>query len=78
MGETSCTLTVLDVAEALQSGYACMPGGVARNGAPVCIFPDSPTPQEVSDEEYRHLVTYLASIPPWVRGGDAEKYLQSL
>jgi len=62
MGESNCTLTVLDVADLLQEKYAFIAGGKI-NGWPIITFPDSPNIPEVTDEQYRNVATYLTSIP---------------
>lgn len=41
-------------------------GAKARNGAPIMTFPDRPNVPEPTEDEYRKVVTYLCSIPPWV------------
>ncbi|KAL3847149.1 hypothetical protein ACJMK2_018078, partial [Sinanodonta woodiana] len=62
MGTESCPYSVLDVAEVLQSNYAFLSGGKAKNGAPILTFPDRPSVPDVTEEEYRKVVTYLCSI----------------
>ena len=66
MGESACTLTVLDVADALQSGYAFISGGKAPSGHPIITFPDIRESGELSEADYRSVVSYLTSIPPYV------------
>ncbi|KAI0240761.1 Guanine nucleotide exchange factor DBS [Lamellibrachia satsuma] len=63
MGESGCTLTVLDVADNLQTRYAFISGGSSSGGAPIITFSSSSRASEVSEEEYRNVVTYLTSIP---------------
>lgn len=65
MGEMDldCPLSVLDVAEVLQTKYAFISGGKARNGAPILTFPDVPGIPEITDEQYKNVVTYLCTIP---------------
>ena len=63
MGESGCTLTVLDVADILQARYALISGGKTRNGSPIITFPDNPNLPEISDEQYKTVVDYLTSIP---------------
>ncbi|KAK3596722.1 hypothetical protein CHS0354_025019 [Potamilus streckersoni] len=62
MGTESCPYSVLDVAEVLQSNYAFLSGGKAKNGAPILTFPDRPSVPDVTEEEYKKVVTYLCSI----------------
>ena len=38
-------------------------GGKSSNGACILTFPDSASLREISDDEYKNLVTYLTSIP---------------
>jgi hypothetical protein len=64
MGESTCTLTVLDVADCLQSGYAYIAGGKGPQGHPIIMFPDHHDLGELTDEDYKNVVTYLTSIPP--------------
>ncbi|KAK2155523.1 hypothetical protein LSH36_237g00001 [Paralvinella palmiformis] len=66
MGESACTLTVLDVADALQSGYAYISGGKSASGHPIITFPDNQEACDLSDEDYKSIVSYLTSIPPYV------------
>ena len=66
MGESACTLTVLDVADALQSGYAYISGGKSPSGHPILTFPDNHESGELSDEDYKSIISYLTSIPPYV------------
>ncbi|XP_052830290.1 guanine nucleotide exchange factor DBS isoform X15 [Octopus bimaculoides] len=65
MGEMDldCSFTVLDVAEVLQSKYAFITGGKARNGAPILTFPDVPGIPEITDEQYKKVMIYLCTIP---------------
>ncbi|KAK2158844.1 hypothetical protein NP493_1766g00030 [Ridgeia piscesae] len=63
MGESGCTLTVIDVADTLQTRYAFISGGCASSGAPIITFPSNSRSADVSEEEYREVVTYLTSIP---------------
>ncbi|CAE1260153.1 MCF2 [Acanthosepion pharaonis] len=65
MGEMDldCPLSVLGVAEVLQTKYAFISGGKARNGAPILTFPDVPGIPEITDEQYKKVVTYLCTIP---------------
>ncbi|GAB1610590.1 guanine nucleotide exchange factor DBS isoform X15, partial [Argonauta hians] len=65
MGEMDldCSFTVLDVAEVLQTKYAFITGGKARNGAPILTFPDVPGIPEITDEQYKKVMIYLCAIP---------------
>ncbi|XP_050389701.2 guanine nucleotide exchange factor DBS isoform X1 [Patella vulgata] len=60
--EPTCPYSVLDVAHLLQSKFAILTGGKAKNGAPILIFADRPNEAEVPDEEYKKVITYLSSI----------------
>ncbi|ESO98750.1 hypothetical protein LOTGIDRAFT_158695 [Lottia gigantea] len=60
--EPTCPYSVLDVANLLQTKFAVLTGGKAKNGAPILIFADRPNEPEVPDEEYKKLITYLCSI----------------
>ncbi|XP_029645767.1 guanine nucleotide exchange factor DBS isoform X12 [Octopus sinensis] len=75
MGEMDldCSFTVLDVAEVLQSKYAFITGGKARNGAPILTFPDVPGIPEITDEQYKKVMIYLCTIPAKLRLYEVEK-----
>uniref|UniRef100_A0A2C9KF52 Guanine nucleotide exchange factor DBS n=1 Tax=Biomphalaria glabrata TaxID=6526 RepID=A0A2C9KF52_BIOGL len=64
MDETSQQYKVIDVAPLLQTKYAVLSGGKAKNGAPIMTFPSRPSLAEVSDEDYGKVVTYLCGITP--------------
>ncbi|XP_076454206.1 guanine nucleotide exchange factor DBS-like isoform X2 [Babylonia areolata] len=64
MGETKVQYKVLDVAELLQSRFVILTGGKAKNGAPILTFPDRQGAPEVTDEDYRKVVTYVCDLVP--------------
>ncbi|XP_067669146.1 guanine nucleotide exchange factor DBS-like isoform X1 [Haliotis asinina] len=64
MDESVCHYSVLDVAQLLQSRFALLSGGKAKNGAPIITFSDCPMLPEVSEEDYRKVMKYLCHIPP--------------
>lgn len=64
MGEALCPYSVLDVAPLLQSKFAFVSGGKAKNGAPILTIPDNQDQKEISDEDYRKIICYLCCVPP--------------
>ncbi|GFN98122.1 guanine nucleotide exchange factor dbs-like, partial [Plakobranchus ocellatus] len=64
MDEASQQYKVIDVAPLLQTRYAILSGGKAKNGAPIITFPARPGQADVSDEDYGKVVTYLCGITP--------------
>lgn len=64
MGEAVCPYSVLDVAPLLQSKFAFVSGGKAKNGAPILTLPENPDRKEISDEDYKKIVCYLCCVPP--------------
>ncbi|PVD18636.1 hypothetical protein C0Q70_21186 [Pomacea canaliculata] len=63
MGDTP-HYRVTDVAELLQSRFVILTGGKALNGAPIVTFPDRQGAPDVSDEDYKKVVTYLCNLVP--------------
>lgn len=39
-------------------------GGKAKNGAPIVTFPDRQGAPDVSDEDYKKVITYLCGLIP--------------
>lgn len=64
MGESSCALTILDVADVLQAKYAFISGGKSRRNFQLVTFPVCSSAGSISDDQYRNAVAYLTSIPP--------------
>lgn len=63
MGEQECPYSVLDVASLIQSRYAFITGGKAKNGALILTFPENPQHPQIPDEEYRKLIHFLCCVP---------------
>ncbi|XP_048744729.2 guanine nucleotide exchange factor DBS-like isoform X3 [Ostrea edulis] len=63
MEEQECPYSVLDVASLIQSRYAFITGGKAKNGALILTFPENPQHPQIPDEEYRKLVNFLCCVP---------------
>ncbi|XP_059163634.1 guanine nucleotide exchange factor DBS-like isoform X3 [Physella acuta] len=64
MDETVQQYKVIDVASLLQTKYAILSGGKAKNGAPIMTFPARPGLPDVPDEDYGKVVSYLCGITP--------------
>ncbi|XP_062575742.1 guanine nucleotide exchange factor DBS-like isoform X1 [Saccostrea cucullata] len=63
MEEQECPYSVLDVASLIQSRYAYITGGKAKNGALILTFPENLQHPQIPDEEYRKLVNFLCCVP---------------
>uniref|UniRef100_A0A8C1RA77 MCF.2 cell line derived transforming sequence-like 2 n=1 Tax=Cyprinus carpio TaxID=7962 RepID=A0A8C1RA77_CYPCA len=56
-------LLAVDIIEQLHRQFALLSGGRGKDGSPIITFPEFPGFNEVSDEDFVNVVTYLTSIP---------------
>ncbi|XP_065097644.1 guanine nucleotide exchange factor DBS isoform X2 [Paramisgurnus dabryanus] len=56
-------LLAVDIIEQLHRQFALLSGGRGKDGSPIITFPEFSTFNEVSDEDFVNVVTYLTSIP---------------
>ncbi|XP_019620374.1 PREDICTED: guanine nucleotide exchange factor DBS-like [Branchiostoma belcheri] len=63
MDQHGQALRVVDIAEQLQARFAYLTGGKGRNGAPIITLPEYPRFQEIQDQDFLSVMTYLTSIP---------------
>ncbi|XP_051532048.1 guanine nucleotide exchange factor DBS-like isoform X2 [Myxocyprinus asiaticus] len=56
-------LLAVDIIEQLHRQFALLSGGRGRDGAPIITFPEFSSFNEVSNEDFVNVVTYLTSIP---------------
>ncbi|XP_026852094.2 guanine nucleotide exchange factor DBS isoform X5 [Electrophorus electricus] len=56
-------LLAVDIIEQLHKQFALLSGGRGRDGAPIITFPEYSGFNELPDEDFVNVVTYLTSIP---------------
>ncbi|XP_067288194.1 guanine nucleotide exchange factor DBS isoform X3 [Pseudorasbora parva] len=56
-------LLAVDIIEQLHRQFALLSGGRGKDGSPIITFPEFSGFNEVTDEEFVNVVTYLTSIP---------------
>ncbi|XP_042590390.1 guanine nucleotide exchange factor DBS isoform X2 [Cyprinus carpio] len=56
-------LLAVDIIEQLHRQFALLSGGRGKDGSPIITFPEFSGFNEVSDEDFVNVVTYLTSIP---------------
>ncbi|XP_026076732.1 guanine nucleotide exchange factor DBS-like isoform X4 [Carassius auratus] len=56
-------LLAVDIIEQLHRQFALLSGGRGKDGSPIITFPEFSSFNEVSDEDFVNVVTYLTSIP---------------
>uniref|UniRef100_A0A672SNG2 Guanine nucleotide exchange factor DBS-like n=1 Tax=Sinocyclocheilus grahami TaxID=75366 RepID=A0A672SNG2_SINGR len=56
-------LLAVDIIEQLHRQFALLSGGRGKDGSPIITFPEFSSFNEVSDEDFVNVVTYLSSIP---------------
>ncbi|KAG5275472.1 hypothetical protein AALO_G00120690 [Alosa alosa] len=56
-------LLAVDIIEQLHRKFALLSGGRGKDGAPIITFPEHSAFNDVPDEDFLNVVTYLTSIP---------------
>ncbi|XP_058256500.1 guanine nucleotide exchange factor DBS isoform X1 [Hemibagrus wyckioides] len=56
-------LLAVDIIEQLHRQFAMLSGGRGKDGAPIITFPEFSAFNDLSDEDFINVVTYLTSIP---------------
>ncbi|XP_030647018.1 guanine nucleotide exchange factor DBS isoform X2 [Chanos chanos] len=56
-------LLAVDIIEQLHRQFAMLSGGRGKDGAPIITFPEFSGFNDISDEDFINVVTYLTSIP---------------
>ncbi|XP_039513471.1 guanine nucleotide exchange factor DBS isoform X2 [Pimephales promelas] len=56
-------LLAVDIIEQLHRQFALLSGGRGKDGSPIITFPEFSGFNEVTDEEFVNVITYLTSIP---------------
>ncbi|XP_043926586.1 guanine nucleotide exchange factor DBS-like isoform X2 [Protopterus annectens] len=56
-------LLAVDIIEQLHRQFALLSGGRGKDGAPIITFPEYPGFNDLPDEDFLNVITYLTSIP---------------
>ncbi|KAM4601800.1 guanine nucleotide exchange factor DBS [Polymixia lowei] len=63
------SLCAAEIGSELQKQFAFLPGGRGPNGSPIIIFPEFPAFNELEDDEFQSVLSYLTSIPSVAASG---------
>ncbi|XP_076857441.1 guanine nucleotide exchange factor DBS isoform X2 [Brachyhypopomus gauderio] len=63
MQQESRPLCVADIIGELKKRFAFLSGGRGHCGSPIIIFPEYPSFNDIRDQEFHNVLTYLTSVP---------------
>ncbi|XP_035249550.1 guanine nucleotide exchange factor DBS isoform X1 [Anguilla anguilla] len=63
MQKDSSPLSAADIEPDLRKRFAFLSGGRGENGSPIIIFPEFPGFNELQEQEFHDVLTYLTSVP---------------
>uniref|UniRef100_A0AAY5EJX5 Mcf.2 cell line derived transforming sequence-like b n=1 Tax=Electrophorus electricus TaxID=8005 RepID=A0AAY5EJX5_ELEEL len=69
MQQETSPLCAADIIEQLKMKFAFLSGGRGHGGSPIIIFPEFPTFNDIREQEFHNVLTYLTSVPSLTAAG---------